>query len=152
MGCLIPEERDHHNHPRSDKPEAHIAHRNGWLRAIPQAEHYTRRLLDRAAPIPLIIHWMNEEHGIALADRGVYNTKFKVRTERLDGKKPTQATIEAMYESEHFVAIDQGESGCVTRLFLAHPQSTDLSGSTPTSYFSTVHTQPTAMECPFPTL
>lgn len=82
----IPEERGHHNHTRSGKPEAHAAHQNGRLRAQPQAQNHIQRLLDSEAPIFLIINEMKEEHSIALTKRDVYNMKYKNKEkEKEDG-------------------------------------------------------------------
>lgn len=77
----ISEERGHHNHTGSDKPEARATHRNGKLRAVSEAQNQMDRLLDSAASISVIINEMKEEHSIALTKRDVYNMKYRNKEE-----------------------------------------------------------------------
>ncbi|PIA55362.1 hypothetical protein AQUCO_00800248v1 [Aquilegia coerulea] len=63
--------------------------------------------------------------------RTVYNTKAKIRKEKLRGRTPIQALLEELSSGGFLHNIKVDTEGRLTHLFFAHPQSIKLSKSYP---------------------
>jgi hypothetical protein len=58
--------------------------------------------------------------------RTIYNARFSMRTEELAGRSPVDALLDNLQENSWIYHVEANESGNITGLFFAHPESVTL--------------------------
>ncbi|PLW43956.1 hypothetical protein PCASD_06514 [Puccinia coronata f. sp. avenae] len=107
-----------HNHKPSDGAASHSAHK----RLIPKQFEEIRKLSQaNLKPAQILLQLQTSDNKTYAKNKTISNALQKLRREDLEGRKPIEALLDILKESNWLYDVKVNSNGAVLNLFFAHP-------------------------------
>jgi hypothetical protein len=119
-----------HNHPPSEDPSAHPAHRQ---LSENESDFISSLTASGAAPSEIRTYLHNNSNTLA-TQKDIYNQIGATRRDLREGQSSIQALVNQLHEEGFWCQVRLDSDNRLTALFFAHPESIASSNATPMSY------------------